>query len=113
MRRRPVAAALLLLLLVGAAMDVDAARPNTRANSRALKRANAKRWRRVAEVSRLKARSAARQFLENAGTVSLLCAAAGNEEQRRAVHEATRDARAAPHRPNHPHPNNTGPVCAH
>jgi hypothetical protein len=43
---------------------VQALRPN-----RVLKRSNAQRWRRVAEVSRLTAKSAARQFLENVNTV--------------------------------------------
>lgn len=60
---RAALGACLLLLLCSAAL-VDSR------SSKALKRQNAKRWKRVAEVSRLKAKSAARQFLENAGAVS-------------------------------------------
>lgn len=49
---------LLLLLCTGAI------------NDRVLKRSNAKKWKRVAEVSRITARSGARQYLEDSSSVS-------------------------------------------
>jgi len=61
---------LLLLLLLLCLAQYSSGLTNTRE----LKRQTAKRWRHVAEVSRLTARSGARHFLEERGAVSVwLC----------------------------------------
>jgi hypothetical protein len=41
-------------------------------DDRVLKRSNAKKWKRVAEVSRITARSGARQYLEDSSSVRQL-----------------------------------------
>lgn len=58
---------LMLLLLVCMATSSSGLTSSSRAE---LKRQTAKRWRHVAEISRLRARSAARHFLEDRGAVS-------------------------------------------
>lgn len=60
--------ALWLLLLLCLAASSSGLTSSTRAE---LKRQTAKRWRHAAEVSRLRARSAARHFLEDRGAVSV------------------------------------------
>lgn len=64
MRSRRCGLALLALLAVLLASAAGLPDPD-----RSLKRSDAKKWKRIADVSRLKARSGARQFLEEASAV--------------------------------------------